>query len=282
MIVFVRFVACVVIFVFAVNQGSRSAAAPTAPPVQPAALPTPSQESSAGQTDAGYVLGISDVVEVSVLNQPEFKTRARVRADGAVALPFIGSTPVTGETSLSLTKKITDALVAGGFYSKPIVTVDIASYASRYVIVLGAVGQPGLQPVDRSYRLSEIIARSGGIRENGADYVVLRHAGGAEMKLPYEKLATGSEADDPLVGPGDKIFVPAAEAFFIYGQVNAPGTYVLKGSMTLRKALARGGGLTPSGSDKRVTVFRDGKKIIAVLEAPVLAGDVVVVGERLF
>jgi polysaccharide biosynthesis/export protein len=233
-------------------------------------------------TDTGYVLGPGDVIEVSVLGQPEFTTRSRVRADGTIVLPFVGSTPISGDTSVSFAKRVGAALKAGGFYASPIVNVEIASYASRYVIVLGAVAQPGLQPVDRSYRVSEIIARAGGIRADGAEFVMVRRATGEELKLPFEKLATGADADDPVVAPGDKVYVPAAETYYIYGQINAPGVYPVRDQMTLRKAMARGGGLTALGSQKRITVFRQGKKQVLGLDEPIMPDDVIVVGERVF
>jgi polysaccharide biosynthesis/export protein len=225
-------------------------------------------------TDTGYVLGSGDVVEVSVLGQAEFTTRARVRADGTIVLPFVGSTKVAGETSVTLAKALAATLSKGGYYSNPIVNVEIASYASRYVIVLGSVAQAGLQPVDRAYRLSEIIARAGGIRADGADYVILRRQGGAEMKLPFDKLASGTDADDPYVGPGDKVYVPVAESYYIYGQISAPGAYSVKDQMTLRKAIARGGGLTPTGSEKKISVFRNGQKQPLAMDAPIAPGDV--------
>ncbi len=245
-------------------------------------LAAPAVAQDATVTDAGYVLGPGDVIEVSVLGQSEFSTRSRIRADGTIVLPFIGSTAVSGENSVSLAKKVGSALTAGGFYAKPIVSVEIASYASRYVIVLGSVAQPGLQPVDRAYRVSEIVARSGGLRADSADFVVVRRVTGEELKLPFEKLATGTKDDDPFVNPGDKVYVPMAETYFIYGQINAPGVYPVRDQMTLRKAMARGGGLTQLGSEKRITVFRDGKKQVLPLDAPIKPGDVVVVGERSF
>ena len=119
---------------------------------------------------AGYVLGPDDVVEITVLGQPEFTTRARVKANGTVQLPFLGEQKVAGETALTLAPKIAERLRSGGYYTKPVVNIEISGFASRYVVLLGAVAQPGLQPVDRSYRLSEIIARAGGLRETGADF----------------------------------------------------------------------------------------------------------------
>ena len=67
------------------------------------------------------------------------------------------------------------------------------------------------------------------------------------------------------------------------GQVKAPGGYPANSEMTLRMAIARGGGLTDLGTDHAVKVTRGGKKLDHVdLDAKFQAGDVIVVGERLF
>lgn len=272
---------------FALAQPSDPASLPppdTGLPAAVSAVPVPpSTAPSAGTTASeGYMLGPEDVIEVNVLGQPEFKTQARVESDGSIALPFIGKQAVSGQTPLSLAAAVSSRLKAGGYYTNPIATVTVVSYASRYVVVLGEVAQPGLQPVNRSYRVSEIIARAGGIKASGAQHIVLRRVSGEEIKLNFKKLAIGSDSDDPVVLPGDKLFVPEAETFYIYGQVNAPGTFALQDQMTVRKALARAGGLTPIGSQKRVRVFRNGQAIKMPLEAPVLPGDVISVGERMF
>ncbi|MBA3896888.1 MAG: SLBB domain-containing protein, partial [Sphingomonadaceae bacterium] len=223
-----------------------------------------------------------DVVDVGVLGQSEFGTRARVQADGTIKLPFLGVLKVTGDTALTLADKVSAQLKAGGYYAKPIVTVDIALFASNYIVVLGEVGTPGLQPVDRTYHLSEVIARAGGIREGGADYVVLTRRDGTPRNLPFDKLARGTEADDPVVQAGDKVFVPASELFYIYGSVNQPGVYGLRAGMTLRMALGRAGGIGANGSDKRIKVYHDGTERKVGLDQPVQPGDVIVIGERLF
>jgi polysaccharide export outer membrane protein len=241
------------------------------------------QQGQQGTSEAAeYILGPGDVVEVDVLGQSEFKTRARVRSDGTIALPFLGNVATQGSSPTAFAQQVASSLAAGGYYINPIVSVEVVSYASRYVIVLGAVSSPGLQPVDREYRISEILARAGGIAGTGADYVILTRADGIEQRLNFEQIATGTGTEDPMVSPGDKIYVPLADQFFIYGQVNAPGAYALKDDMTLRKAIARSGGLSPSGSDRRVSVFRNGEKTKLELDEVVQAGDVIVIGERFF
>jgi polysaccharide export outer membrane protein len=162
------------------------------------------------------------------------------------------------------------------------VTIEVVGFASRYVTVLGGVVQPGLIPINRPYRLSELLARVGGVREGSADYLVVRSANGAERKLLIRDLAMGDASQDPYVQAGDKIYAPAAELFYISGQVKSPGAYPISSGMTARMAVAKAGGLTESGSDKKIETNRDGKKVKLKLEDAVQVGDVLVVGERLF
>lgn len=242
----------------------------------PAAVAAPEPASSA------YVLGRDDVIEVGLLGRSDFGGRARVQADGTIQLPFIGKVPAVDRTTAELSDAIRQALQSGGYFADPVVTIEVVGYASRYVTVLGAFGAPGLVPINRPYRLSEIVARVGGVRETAADYLMVRSENGEEKRYLVRELATGGEGVDPYVRPGDKIYAPAAETYYIYGQVNAPGAYPLQSGMTVRMALAKGSGLTESGSDKKIEVNRGGKKIKVKLDDKIEAGDVLVIGERLF
>lgn len=248
--------------------------------------PQASASAAAGAPGLGdssaYVLGRDDAVEIALLGGGQFGGRARVQADGTIQLPFIGKIQAADRTTAELADAIRKALQTGGYFADPVVTVEVVGYASRYVTVLGAVGQPGLIPMNRPYRLSEILARVGGIRDGAADYVVVRSANGEEKKLLVRDLATGDASQDPAVAPGDKIYAPTAELFYIYGQVNSPGAYPLQTGMTVRMALAKAGGLTESGSDKKIDANRAGKKTKVDSSSPVQAGDVLVVGERMF
>lgn len=231
----------------------------------------------------GYQIGPDDVIEVDVLGQQDFRTRARIKDDGTIPLPFLGSVSVRGQTPTALAAAIAGRLKSAGVYANPVVNVEVVSYASRYVIVLGEAGSSGLVPVDRSYRLSEIMARVGGIKPSGAPYVVLNREGQPARRLPFENLARGTDEDDPLVAPGDKIFVPRAELYYVYGAINKPGEFAIADDLSVRKALARAGGVSPTGSMKRIKIFRDGKEVKKIdLERAIEPGDVIVVGERLF
>jgi polysaccharide export outer membrane protein len=251
-----------------------------APPVTPltgAAIANP-QASAANQE---YVLGPEDVVEIDVLGTND-KTRGRIYTDGTLQVNLVGKVTAAGKTPRELGAELGKLLKAGGYYAEPVVSVDIVGFASRYVTVLGAVGSPGLVPINRPYRLSEILARVGGVREGAADYLVVRSETGPEKRYDVEKLASGAVDQDPFVSPGDKIFSPPAEILYISGQVHSPGAIPIRAGMTIGQAIARAGGLTDSGSDKHVKVKRGGKELKLESEAKVEPGDVLTISERLF
>lgn len=237
--------------------------------------------SNSASAPAEYVIGPEDVVEVEVVGQPD-KTRAKVYADGTIQLNLVGKIAAGGKTPRELGADIAAALSAGGFYANPAVNVEVVNYASRYVTVLGAVASPGLVPINRQYRLSEILARVGGSQPNAAEYLIVRPEKGGEQRYMIKDLAAGDPSKDPMVTAGDKIYAPIAEQFYISGQVNSPGTFALRSGLSVGQAIAMAGGLTASGSEKKVSVRRDGKKIKLQTEDTIEPGDVLVVGERLF
>lgn len=239
-----------------------------------------------GTVDPSYILGPGDVVEVGIVGRDDFNSRVRVGADGKVLLPYVGSLVAEKRSVLEFSDDVRQALVRGGYFSNPVVRVEVVGVTSRYATVLGSVGSPGLIPLDRQYKLSEILARVGGRSGAGADYVLLTRAGAnAPERYSIAALASGtSEKGDPVVETGDKIFVPSAEdeSFYLSGEVHSPGQFHFVPGMTLRMAIAKGGGITENGSEGRVSVVRGGKKMKLKLEDPIAIGDVISVGERLF
>ena len=111
----------------------------------------------------------------------------------------------------------------------------------------------------------------------------MRRANGQELKFQMTDIASGGQDKDIFVEPGDKIYVAAAPTYYIYGQIAQPGSYRIERGMTLRQALARSGGLTERGSDKKIKLFRDGKEVGRMnLSDLVKSGDTIVIGERFF
>lgn len=264
----------------ALALAAMPATAQTPPPPAPTVPTTPA--APAASLGDGYVLGPGDVVEVSVLGREEFHPRVQIQADGTVQLPYLHSVKASELTMIQFREKVNKLLRDGGFYTDPVVNVAVIGYASRYVTILGDFGNPGLIPIDRAYRVSEILARAGGAKPSAGDEILLRRVDGSELRLPLNDVAKGSVDQDPYVQPGDKLFLAAAPIYYIYGQVGAPGAYKIERGMTIRMALARGGGLTQRGSASKISVYRNGQKVKATMDMPLDTNDTIYIGERFF
>ena len=200
--------------------------------------------------------------------------------------------PVGGLSLSQGEKKIADMLREGRFVQKPQVTILPTQIRSSQVAVLGQVNRPGRYPLETvNMRLSDMLATAGGIATTGADTVVLvgTREGKAirrEIDIPALFLKGDGAGDVPLTG-GDVLYVNRAPMFYIYGEVQHPGSFRLERGMTIMQALATGGGLTIRGTERGLRVHRrdaDGKVQIIEpkLDDPVKADDVIYVRESLF
>src|ERR1700704_1806689 len=75
------------------------------------------------QTGQDYVIASGDVISVRVFNQDPMSTRARVRSDGKIAVPFLGDVAVRGQTPASVSKALEAQFKA--YVVSPIVTVTV-------------------------------------------------------------------------------------------------------------------------------------------------------------
>ncbi|MBB5699306.1 polysaccharide biosynthesis/export family protein [Sphingomonas yantingensis] len=237
---------------------------------------------AAGQTVwQGYQLGAEDQIEVQIHGQGGATVKTRVKSDGSITLPLVGRVRAADQTTQSLATAIEGQLKRGGLIMNPIVNVEILEYASRTVTMLGEFANPGLVPLDRPLTLTEIVARVGGLKAGASDDVVLRRAGGTIERYNLTAIAR-NEARDIVLSPGDALFATAAPQYYIYGQVGNAGSFAIAPQMTIRQALARAGGPTLAGSERKITLFRGGQEIDADLSAFIQPRDVLFVRERVF
>ncbi len=236
---------------------------------------------SAQSSWQGYQLGAEDQIEVQIHGQGGAIVKTRVKSDGSITLPLVGRVRAADQTTQALATAIEGQLKRGGLMTNPIVNVEILEYASRTVTMLGEFASPGLVPLDRPLTLTEIVARVGGLKAGAADNVVLRRASGAVERYNLTAISR-NEAPDVVLLPGDALFATAAPQYYIYGQVGNAGTFAITPQMTIRQALARAGGPTLAGSERKITLYRGGKETDADLSALIQPSDVLFVRERIF
>lgn len=208
-----------------------------------------------------YVLGPGDVVRITVFQNPDLTTEARVSEAGTLTFPLIGSVRVGGQSVSAAEKTIATRLREGGFVLKPHVNMLPIQMRGNQVVVLGQVERPGRYPLETAdQRLADLVAAAGGIAEDGSGRVVLSGVrDGRQTRIEVDLASifedNGHERNVPLVG-GDMIYVERAPVFYIYGQVQRPGVFRLENDMSVIQALATGGGLTARGTMRGLRVHR--------------------------
>lgn len=230
-----------------------------------------------------YRLGANDEVAVTVFGPQNLDVKTRIKEDGTIAFPYLGSVMARGETARTLALNIARLLKAGGFYNQAVVSVDVTAYVSNTVTVSGNVTAPGIFPLDRPLTLAMVVARAGGARSDGADYAVLTRGNQPAVSILLDDVTNPGAGANQSIQAGDTIIVPKAPVVYVYGQVNSPGAVPIRSGMTIRQALVRAGGPTLAGSERKITLYRDEQKIKKVsLEMLVRPNDTLFIRERLF
>jgi protein involved in polysaccharide export with SLBB domain len=91
---------------------------------------------------------------------------------------------------------------------------------------------------------------------------------------------------DYLQQPKVSVEILNYRPFYILGEVNVPGRYGFVNGMTVLNAVAMGGGFSYRADRGDIRIRRESargpQKLKATVETPVLPGDVIEVGDRLF
>lgn len=240
-----------------------------------------------------YLLGVGDVIRISVYDHPDLATETQIGSGGQVSFPLIGDVNVRGITASQAEKVIESKLVNGKFLREPHVNVLVSQYKSLSVSVLGEVNRPGKYALEGKTNLLEVLALAGGVNVNGGSQLVLLRnlSRNNPQRFEYQVDDLLTVGDPKKVQPtllsGDVIYIPKAEKFYIYGEVLRPGNYRLETQMTVMQALAAGGGFSPKASRSGLVLSRkaaDGTlyEVPVYMNTTLKDGDVLFVKESLF
>ena len=108
---------------------------------------------------------------------------------------------------------------------------------------------------------------------------------GLTMPGLERRIADGLRGDY-LINPEVTVLMKQYRPFFLNGEVNRPGGYPYQPGLTLEKALALGGGLSPRAARSKIEVKRasdsSGVTVRIEMSEPVHAGDVITVPQSFF
>ena len=166
---------------------------------------------SAGETQAEYVIGLGDQLQIMVWKGPELNQAMSVRIDGRISLPLIGDVEAAGKTIRDL-KRILEVKYAD-VIAEPAVSVMLAQSKSWRYYIIGKVAHPGEFPIDFPITVLQAIAKSGGFLEwaKTEKISLVRREDGREtiVSFNYEALVNGQNLQqNALVKPGDTIIIP--------------------------------------------------------------------------
>lgn len=227
---------------------------------------------------ADYKIGAGDLLKINVFDHPELQQDARVSDSGNITFPLIGQVPVAGLSTREAETALANRLSQGGFLRQPQVSITVSEFQSQKVGVMGQVAKPGQYPLTQAQRVLDLLAQAGGVlSETADDDATLVRSDNTRLPINLKKLFDGDPTLNVEVHNGDMLYVARASQFYVYGEVQKPGTYKLTHNLTVSQAISMGGGLTPRGTERRAVVKRrdeSGKEHkIAVGSADVLQPD---------
>jgi polysaccharide biosynthesis/export protein len=235
-----------------------------------------------------YVLGPDDQIEVRGLDLEELSERPfRLDGNGDLKLPLAGTLHAGGLTIRQVEAKLEERLEK--YIRRPQVTVTATDMHTHPIAVMGAVNTPGVQQLQGTKSLMEILAQAGGLRQDAAYVVTITRSRGfgriplatttndptgqfSVASVDTRKIVEGNEPELNIrILPNDLITVPRADLIYVVGCVHKSGGFVIadRHDMSALKALALAEGLDRTAAPKDARVLRVKEGVVSRSEIPV-------------
>jgi polysaccharide biosynthesis/export protein len=160
-----------------------------------------------------YIIGPSDVLSISILNQEGMDRTVTVRPDGMISFPLIDEVNAAGLTPAELEEMMTVAMSEYIELLPGELSVVVDEVHSYTVSVLGEVRNPGRFEFQNSATVLDALAEAGGLTEfAAADEILIIRAGPdgtRRIRFNYDELVDNPQENVEIsVYPGDTVLVP--------------------------------------------------------------------------
>ena len=160
-------------------------------------------------TSTGYVIQPGDMLQIRVFNQPDMSTKAKVRDDGKISVPFLNDVVAAGFTPNALAAQLQTRLKE--FINAPVVTVSLEEARPFSVAVMGEVAKPGVYAVPATAGVMQALAAAGGFglyASRDKIFVIRDAPTRTRIRFTYDALAQGEgKAGTFHLRPGDTVVV---------------------------------------------------------------------------
>ena len=253
----------------------------------------------APHAQATYEVGAGDVLKVVSYQHDEISGELQVDSAGDITFPLLDKVHVAGLTPTQIAALLKKKLEKN-FYVSIQIEVNVSTYHSKPVTIIGEVSSPGTYYLKGRTTLTALIADAGGLKSSAGRKIEIRRTIDVNG-VPTERIITvsarelvGGTGGQLVLKSGDVVSVAARQLFFITGEISRPGQYDLQDDETLMQAISQAGGLAKFASQKvEIHRERDGKKQVITVhlsrirqgkeaDPKVNANDVVIVKRRFF
>ena len=162
-------------------------------------------------TDAAYLIGPEDVLDISVWKEPDVSRVVPVRPDGRISLPLINDVQAAGLSPQQLAGSVSEKLKK--YLNEPQVTVIVTAINSQRVFVVGEVLRAGAFHMLPGMTVLQALSSAGGFT-TFADVKkihVVRLRNGKQIEIPfnYRDVLKGDNSEQNIkLEAGDTIVVP--------------------------------------------------------------------------
>ena len=221
-----------------------------------------------GLPPARIKFGVGDVVTVTIFEAAAgglfIPTEAGVRPgnfvtipdqtvdnDGNITVPYAGSVKAAGRYNGEIQQDIVNRIKNRAI--EPQVVVSLSQQRTSLVSVIGEVNTPSRFPAAAAGaqdRITDAIARAGGIKGQGYESWVMLERGGRRATVPFANLVY-EPSNNIYVQPGDRVYVYREQQKYIalgaagqQGEINFDAW-----RLNLGEAVAKAGGLVDVQAD---------------------------------
>lgn len=244
-----------------------------------------------------YLVQVGDEVRVILPGEETLDKGFDVDRLGRLVLPEVGSIMVAGMTERAMEEEVRKRLEK---VYRDLGALRVYVKERRLLIkVLGYVNQPGEIVLPADAGLQTALRTAGGLRPGAQlDRIQIRQ-GDKTSTFDYKKyLDSGDASGLPKLQSLDTIFVPASpmignvevafdpakmtqggdaaedrDAIKVFGEVNHPGSFSYKDSLSLVDVLMRSGGVTRYASVEQIRIISKNEPVVFDLKHYLDSGD---------
>ncbi len=218
---------------------------------------------SVGGALAQSALKPGDVVTLTCDEDATLNSDYTITSQGLLLIKYIGAVEVQGLTPQQAAQKVSRELVRQQVMPKATVAIRIKGESSPSaqqplpVNVGGAVRNPLDVAFREGLKLSDVLTIADPTTVADLKNVRITRLSGEVGTIDFTQYQAGNDAGNPLLRPGDRIFLPLKVASFqvsVLGAVMRPGIVEFAEDMTVRKAIELSGGLRSDANPERVEI----------------------------